>query len=248
MSIGDESDPRAYVRLAADVRKAIAEGKYPPGSPTPSITTLSQQSGHARQTCSKALNVLVDEGLLIRYPGPRLLRGRLAGQAGQPGQRSGHARRALALARSAFAAGQPCGLLTRTWCATVTRTRGTGWMREVQTALGRGRTTTPPSPSRYSRNSSPPGASTCCGRRCCSRAAAPTARTCSRPRSSGCSGAGGRSGATPRGTCGGRSITWPPTAGGATGPGARGCACSATRPRCPTAPTPSTSAIRSSGC
>ena len=38
-------------------------------SPTPSITTLSQQSGHARQTCAKALNVLVDEGLLIRYPG-----------------------------------------------------------------------------------------------------------------------------------------------------------------------------------
>jgi DNA-binding GntR family transcriptional regulator len=48
---------------------AIAEGKYSPGEPTPSITTLSQQSGHARQTCSKALNVLVDEGLLIRYPG-----------------------------------------------------------------------------------------------------------------------------------------------------------------------------------
>jgi GntR family histidine utilization transcriptional repressor len=69
MSIGDESDPRAYVRLASELRKAIAEGKYSPGEPTPSITTLSQQSGHARQTCAKALNVLVDEGLLIRYPG-----------------------------------------------------------------------------------------------------------------------------------------------------------------------------------
>jgi DNA-binding GntR family transcriptional regulator len=69
MSIGDESDPRAYVRLASELRKAIADGKYSPGEPTPSITTLSQQSGHARQTCAKALNVLVDEGLLIRYPG-----------------------------------------------------------------------------------------------------------------------------------------------------------------------------------
>jgi DNA-binding GntR family transcriptional regulator len=69
MSIGDESDPRAYIRLASDLRKAIAEGTYPAGSPTPSITTLSQQSGHARQTCAKALRVLVDEGLLIRYPG-----------------------------------------------------------------------------------------------------------------------------------------------------------------------------------
>jgi DNA-binding GntR family transcriptional regulator len=69
MSIGDESDPRAYVRLSSDLRKAIADGKYKPGEPTPSITTLSQESGHARQTCAKALNVLVDEGLLIRYPG-----------------------------------------------------------------------------------------------------------------------------------------------------------------------------------
>jgi len=69
MSIGDDSDPRAYVRLASELRKAITDGKYSPGEPTPSITTLSQQSGHARQTCAKAVNVLVDEGLLIRYPG-----------------------------------------------------------------------------------------------------------------------------------------------------------------------------------
>ena len=69
VSIGDESDPRAYIRLAAELRAAIAEGKYAAGSPTPSITTLSQQYGHARQTCSKALGLLVKEGLLIRYPG-----------------------------------------------------------------------------------------------------------------------------------------------------------------------------------
>ena len=81
MSIGDESDPRAYIRLAADLRRAIADGTYPPGSPTPSITTLSQQHGHARQTCAKALNVLVDEGLLIRYPG---LGYYVAGKPGDP--------------------------------------------------------------------------------------------------------------------------------------------------------------------
>ena len=69
MSIGDESDPRAYIRLAAELRRDIAAGKYKPGKPTPSITTLSQQYGHARQTCAKALRLLVDEGLLIRYPG-----------------------------------------------------------------------------------------------------------------------------------------------------------------------------------
>ena len=69
MSIGDESDPRAYVRLASELRTAIADGKYSPGEPTPSITTLSQQSGHARQTCAKALRLLEDEGLLVRIPG-----------------------------------------------------------------------------------------------------------------------------------------------------------------------------------
>jgi GntR family transcriptional regulator len=69
MSIDDETDPRAYIRLAAELRKDIAAGKLKPGKPTPSITTLSQQYGHARQTCAKALRLLVDEGLLTRYPG-----------------------------------------------------------------------------------------------------------------------------------------------------------------------------------
>src|SRR5215472_7181397 len=53
MSIGDESDPRAYMQLAGVLRKAIMAGTYPSGTATPSITTLSQEYGHARQTCSK---------------------------------------------------------------------------------------------------------------------------------------------------------------------------------------------------
>ena len=57
------------MQLVAVLRKGIADGTYAAGTATPSITTLSQQYGHARQTCSKALNVLVKEGLLIRYPG-----------------------------------------------------------------------------------------------------------------------------------------------------------------------------------
>ncbi len=69
VSISDESDPRAYVRLAARLRREIAEGTLAPGMPTPSITTLSQQYGHARQTCAKALRTLEDEGLLTRIPG-----------------------------------------------------------------------------------------------------------------------------------------------------------------------------------
>lgn len=64
-----EEDPRAYVRVAAEVRRDIEAGKHPVGKPAPSVTTLSQQSGHARQTVAKAMRMLVDEGLLIRYPG-----------------------------------------------------------------------------------------------------------------------------------------------------------------------------------
>jgi DNA-binding GntR family transcriptional regulator len=57
------------VRLAAQLRREIAEGALAPGMPTPSITTLSQRYGHARQTCAKALRMLEDEGLLTRIPG-----------------------------------------------------------------------------------------------------------------------------------------------------------------------------------
>jgi DNA-binding GntR family transcriptional regulator len=69
VSISDESDPRAYVRLAARLRREIADGTLAPGMPTPSITTLSQEYDHARQTCAKALRVLEEEGLLTRIPG-----------------------------------------------------------------------------------------------------------------------------------------------------------------------------------
>ena len=69
------------MQLAAVLRKAIMAGKYPPGTATPSITTLSQDYGHARQTCSKALGVLVKEGLLTRYPG---LGYYVAGRPGDP--------------------------------------------------------------------------------------------------------------------------------------------------------------------
>lgn len=57
------------MRLAAELRRDITEGKYKSGEATPSITTLSQRYGHARQTCARGLRLLVDEGLLVRYPG-----------------------------------------------------------------------------------------------------------------------------------------------------------------------------------
>jgi DNA-binding GntR family transcriptional regulator len=64
-----EADPRSYVQLAARLRKQILNGQLAPGCPVPSITTFSQELGHARQTCSKAMQLLEQEGLLVRVPG-----------------------------------------------------------------------------------------------------------------------------------------------------------------------------------
>jgi len=63
------ADPRAYMRLASLLRQQIQDGKLAPGQPAPSITTLSQGHGLARQTVAKAFRVLEEEGLVIRVPG-----------------------------------------------------------------------------------------------------------------------------------------------------------------------------------
>jgi DNA-binding GntR family transcriptional regulator len=64
-----ESDPRSYVRLAARLRNRILDGELAPGGAVPSITTFSRELGHARQTCGKAMQLLEQEGLLMRVPG-----------------------------------------------------------------------------------------------------------------------------------------------------------------------------------
>jgi GntR family transcriptional regulator len=69
------------MQLAMRIRKAITAGEYPPRTAIPSITTMAQDYGHARQTCSKALGILVKEGLLVRYPG---LGYYVTGQPGDP--------------------------------------------------------------------------------------------------------------------------------------------------------------------
>lgn len=64
-----EVDPRKYVRLAAELRRQIAEGTLRPGQSTPSITRLAAERGWARGTCAEALQKLEGEGLLTRIPG-----------------------------------------------------------------------------------------------------------------------------------------------------------------------------------
>jgi DNA-binding GntR family transcriptional regulator len=63
------ADPRVYKRMAGLVRQQITDGTLRSGQPVPSITSLSTQYGHARQTCAKGLRLLEEEGLLIRVPG-----------------------------------------------------------------------------------------------------------------------------------------------------------------------------------
>ena len=62
-------DPRAYVRIADQVRQQITAGRLKPGQPVPSITTLTQDHGVARQTAAQAPRLLESEGLLHRVPG-----------------------------------------------------------------------------------------------------------------------------------------------------------------------------------
>jgi len=64
-----EEDPRAYVQMAWRIPRQIEDGTLPAGRPAPSITRLVQETGHVRQTCAKAYQLLVGMGLLTRWQG-----------------------------------------------------------------------------------------------------------------------------------------------------------------------------------
>ena len=60
--------PPKYLRVAAAVRRQIADGALRPGQPAPSGAELSRASGFSTLTCRKALKTLIADGLLV--PGP----------------------------------------------------------------------------------------------------------------------------------------------------------------------------------
>jgi DNA-binding GntR family transcriptional regulator len=62
-------DPRRYRQIASTLRERIKDGDLKPGYPLPSIKAICQESGNSRQTCGKALALLVGEGLIKRIPG-----------------------------------------------------------------------------------------------------------------------------------------------------------------------------------
>jgi len=56
-------------QIAGFLRARIVSGELGPGSPLPSIVSLSQEYGVATNTVRKALRVLRDEGLIESVPG-----------------------------------------------------------------------------------------------------------------------------------------------------------------------------------
>jgi GntR family transcriptional regulator len=58
-----------YLQLADILRGQIKSGKLQPNRPLPSYTALVQEYGVARGTASKAVGVLIDEGLVRIVPG-----------------------------------------------------------------------------------------------------------------------------------------------------------------------------------
>ena len=57
-----------YRRVAAAIKRQIADGALRPGQPAPSGAELSRAFGFSTLTCRKALRALIAEGLLV--PGP----------------------------------------------------------------------------------------------------------------------------------------------------------------------------------
>lgn len=51
-------------QIANELRQRITSGDLPAGARLPSITTLMQEHGVARNTARRALAILVDEGLI----------------------------------------------------------------------------------------------------------------------------------------------------------------------------------------
>ena len=66
---GTEGEPVAYRQLAADLRAAIAAGRYPEGERLPTEAELMASTGLGRQTVRRAFQELATEGAIYRVPG-----------------------------------------------------------------------------------------------------------------------------------------------------------------------------------
>ncbi len=66
----DLDDPRpAYLQLADQLRRSIAEGQYPVGERLPAVRAIADEYGVAVATANRAVNLLQQEGVVISRPG-----------------------------------------------------------------------------------------------------------------------------------------------------------------------------------
>lgn len=59
----------SYRQLAAILRERIVAGVYKPGEPIPSLVRLGQETGLAKNTITAAMDLLAEEGLIVRVSG-----------------------------------------------------------------------------------------------------------------------------------------------------------------------------------
>jgi GntR family transcriptional regulator len=57
-----------YLRVAAKLREKIASGELLPGEQVPSLDRLAETNSISRTTARRAIQVLMDEGLVISRP------------------------------------------------------------------------------------------------------------------------------------------------------------------------------------
>jgi DNA-binding GntR family transcriptional regulator len=57
-----------YLRVAAELREKIANGELLPGEQVPSLDRLAETNSISRTTARRAIQVLMDEGLVISRP------------------------------------------------------------------------------------------------------------------------------------------------------------------------------------
>lgn len=69
VSVDHDAETPLWRQLTDILRAQIQSGALPPGRIIPSETTLMQEHGLARGTVRKAIDVLVDEGLVNRVQG-----------------------------------------------------------------------------------------------------------------------------------------------------------------------------------
>lgn len=69
MNIRETTTHPLYDVLAATLRENILTGVYPPGSKIPSESELMEDTGLSRSTVRRALEVLVEDGLLVKERG-----------------------------------------------------------------------------------------------------------------------------------------------------------------------------------